>query len=130
VYPIGNSKKISIYDPVNHNANVYELDALYMKFNKDPTVNLCFIDTNNLLICGGNGPRKDNVIFNIETKQLDVRQEMIYGHNWHGIISLENEVYVFGSYDGNRRASEVYKIDHNEWVALPEMPVEYGSIVS
>ena len=55
---------------------------------------------------------------------------MIYGHNWHGIISLENEVYVFGSYDGNPRASEVYKIDHNEWVALPEMPVEYGGIVS
>ena len=73
MYPIGNTKKISIYDPVNHRANVYELDALYMKFNKDPTVNLCFVDTNNVLIWGGNGPRKDNVIFNIETKQLDVR---------------------------------------------------------
>ena len=59
-----------------------------------------------------------------------MKQEMINGHNWHGLICIENEVYVFGSYDGNPRASEVYRIDHNEWVALPDMPVEYGSILS
>ena len=41
---------------------------------------------------------------------------------------MDKEVYVFGSYHGNSRASEYYIIDKNEWVELPLMPVENGGI--
>ena len=55
---------------------------------------------------------------------------MIYGHNWHALIVVDKEVYVFGSYHGNSRASEYYIIEQNQWVELPLMPVKHGSIAS
>lgn len=111
LYPIGGTKNLIVYNQMAEKPiRFQQIKELSSNFSKDSTENLCFIDDNHILICGGNGPSRDTSIYNLFLGTLAAKQPMLFGHNWHACIHIDDSVYVFGSYDGNPRACEYYKI--------------------
>ena len=119
-----NSKNIFIFDKISKRINKINLDFQGLVIDKFLN---CFSTLNyngRFYLSGGFNQPKAFFKLNYSTNKLIQLTDMPSGHNYHGMIGINNNIFSVSGF--NNKNVEKYEIQSNRWIPLNPLEVSFS----